>query len=113
MKGHGVYFGGAGKNKRSMREEAGKGLRALVSRTSGATLSSLDFTLRVGQLKGKRDQPLCVFERPFWRESWEIEDGHQGDQLNCPWTHGWWNWGRGKCPNWQGAWRDGNGQKMC
>lgn len=74
-----------------MREEAGKGLRALVSRTSGATLSSLDFTLRVGELKGKRDQPLCVFERPLWRASWEIEDGHQGDQLNCPWTHGWGN----------------------
>ena len=44
-----------------MREEAGKGLRALVSRTSGAALSSLDFILRVGELKGKRDQPfVCV-----------------------------------------------------
>ena len=56
-------------------EEPGKGLRALVSGTLGATLSSLELTLKVGELKGKHDLPFCVSERPLWRASWEVEGG--------------------------------------
>lgn len=56
-------------------EEAGKGLRALVLGTLGATLSSLELILKVGELNGKHDLPFCVSERPVWRESWEVEGG--------------------------------------
>lgn len=68
--------------------------------------------LKVGELKEKRDLSFCVCERPLWRGSWEAEGGCQADQLNYSWIHEWGTLGRGKCPNWQGAQREGDRQKM-
>lgn len=37
----------------------------MVSGTFYAVLNSWEFTLRVGEWKGKHDQPFCAVERPL------------------------------------------------
>lgn len=63
-------FGGSGKNRVVVREEAGKGV--VVSRTFYATLSCVEFILKVRELKRKHDEPFRAFESPAWSCSGEL-----------------------------------------
>lgn len=57
-------FGGSGKNRGVVREEARKGV--VVSRTFYATLSCVEFILKMRELERKHDEPFHAFESPAW-----------------------------------------------